>query len=185
MREILTTWVSPGAGNGTTVMYFDEEISLDIQRDALAAFWGSVDAHLTTGTTWTIALDGRLINEATGTLTGLWSGNVQHTASGTSGTNAVSNSSQAMFRWATGQIERGRFVTGRTFVPGFSTAGLANGEINAATRTALNAAAATFVQAGTGFGVWHRPINGSGGAHHVATGGTVWQELGVQRRRRP
>jgi len=97
---------------------------------------------------------------------------------------AVPDASQGLMRWSTGTIIDGRFVQGRTFIPGVSTSRVSQANLNAATQSAWNAAAVTLIAANVGLSVWHRPVGGAGGFSAVVDGGTAWSEFAVLRRRR-
>ena len=185
MREILTTWTTPSGGGHTTVMYLDDAVPIAPQRAGLATFFGAVDGLLDTSVSWTIATDGREIDETSGTLTGAWSDATAQTGSGASSGQAVPDAAQILFRWATNSVVNGRFVKGHTYVPGLSSTFVSDGNIAAAQVTTLTTAAAALVaNTAVNLGVWHRPTGGSGGNWLTATGGTVWSEFAVLRRRR-
>lgn len=184
MLEILTDWTTLNADTGVTVMYFDDATPVADARLALSTLWADIDAVLHEGTNWTIRQDGRVIAEATGTLTGTWFASTPYTGTGQSAGNPVGNATQMLLRWQTGVIVSGRRVAGRTFVPGLASGSTSGGQMRSEATVTVNTACETFTNATSGFGVWHRPKPAQAGSHHVATAGNVWSELAVQRGRR-
>nr|CRY97804.1 hypothetical protein [uncultured prokaryote] len=184
VREILVDWTGPGAGDKVSVFHFIEATPVADQRSALAAFLNACDAELTTTTTWTIRQEGRELDTATGALVGAWTDSTPHTGSGGNGTAVVADATQVLIRWNTGNIVGGRFLKGRTFLPGLATIEVNGGNLNPAARTTFLNAAAAFIAAAVQVAVWHRPQSGSGGAVWAVETADVWSELAVLRRRR-
>lgn len=184
MREVITDWSSPGSPGGLSVMYFDDTATITLIRTSLAAMWNIIDNYQGAGTTWNIRQEGRVLDPTTGTLTGSWAEGTAQTATAALAGGVVPNAAQVLLRWNTTAIVNGRAVKGRTYVPGLQAGQLTNGELLAATRTSIGSAIAAFQGAGNGFGVWHRPVTGSGGSFHLSNTGSVWSELAVQRKRR-
>lgn len=184
MREILTRWTTPAGGDNLTVMYFDETTPVAAQRAALGNLWRDVDSVLSGNVTWTVATDGRLVEPATGGLTGFWAEPTAQTAPGAVVGQPVPDAAQVLLRWRTGVVIARRRVQGRSFVPGLVTSQLSNGNVQATAVTALAAAAQAFTAAGVGFGIWTRPRPPLGGSFTPATTGTAWAEMATQRRRR-
>jgi len=181
-REIITDWVTPGGSGFVSVMYFDLGSPAAAQRSALGAFWNNVDALLDSNALWTIRTDGRELDDATGTLTGAWSEATAYTGAGALAGQCVPDAAHVLFRWGTGVVVNGRFLKGRTFVPGLSTAQILEGNVATAAVTTFNTAAAALTS--SSLGVWHRPVAGAGGVFQDVTTGTVWNELAVLRQRR-
>jgi hypothetical protein len=183
-REILVDWTTPSGSDHRSVFYFDVAAAVAAQRLALSTFLTAVKASLTTVTSYSIEQTGRELDDATGTLTGAWSTGLVYTGTGGSATQPVADATQLLFRWATTTIIGGRFLKGRTYVPGFYAGGLSGGNVLAAQVTGLSAAANTFAVDASHPQVWHRPIAGSGGQAVNMTGGSLWSELAVLRKRR-
>lgn len=184
MREIVTDWVIGSGGGKVSVMYFDDSISVATQRTALETFWIGVQARLSNETQWAIRTSGRELNAATGTLTGEWSETTGKLGAGTVAGEAVPDSSQVLVRWITGVVVDGRFLRGRTFVPGVARETVTNGNVSNVVVGEYTAEANVLAQAGVGLQVWHRPTSGSGGVAHNVSGATVWTEFAVLRERR-
>lgn len=183
-REIITRWTAPGMGESFTIMYFDSALSVADQRLALGGCLTDWQGALTNDVRYTIETEGRELSDATGTLTGFWSDSTVYTAVGTTIDDRVPDASQVLVRWLTPDIVGGRRIQGRTFVPGCSEGATTDGEMTPTGLTYFQNGGDDLVSAGVGFGVWHRPVSGSGGSFHVADTCTVWNELAVQRGRR-
>jgi hypothetical protein len=155
------------------------------QRAALGAFFGAVDAIQAGQVSWTIRTSGRELSTSTGTLAGQWTDATAFTGSGGGvSTSSIADASQALVRWRTDTIVNGRFLQGRTFLPGISTSSILAGNLTAAAQTIINNAAATYIASLAQPVVWHRPTGGAGGSQDVVVTGTAWSELAVLRRRR-
>ena len=184
IREILVDWTTPAGGGFRTVTYWEDTASVASQRAALGALLGSVDAFLDSNAVWTIETAGKVLDEDTGILTGVWSEPTAQTGAGATAGQCVPDAAHVLLRFATNTIFGGRFVKGRAFIPGLSTANILDGNLAVATVTGINTALATFVAAAPTFGVWHRPQGGTGGLHAAIASATVWSEFAVLRRRR-
>lgn len=183
-REIVVDWTTPAGNAFANVMFFDTAGSVGTQRLALNAMLSSYDGSVANTCSWSIRNSGRELSDSTGTLTGSWSAGLNY--SGTSGVAAdpVPDSTQVLFQWDTGQIVNGRFLRGRTFLPGIVVSNVDQGNLDPAVAGGFEGYMATFISAADGFGVWHRPQGGAGGLFQQAVTGTCWEELAVLRRRR-
>lgn len=185
MREILTNWTMASGGGKVSVMYFDDTLAVTDQRAAIGTLFGAVDAFLDTSVSWVVDTSGREINAATGALTGSWGDGTPRSGSGASSGQSVPDAAQVLLQWHTDDIVNGRFIRGRTFVPGLSTLFVTDGNLGAAQLTTIATAANAFDNDPlAGFGIWHRPVLGAGGSFHSATASDVWAEFAVLRRRR-
>ena len=184
-REILTDWKTAAGTGFLTVMYFDTQHTVGQQRTALNTLWANFTTNLlTTATTWTVRTAGRELSDSTGQLTGLWSEAVVHTATGVATGQIAADATQILIQWNTTTIVDGRMIHGRTFVPGLPASSMTGGNLTASVQAAVAGWSTTFVNAGVGFGVWHRPKSFSGGVFAPAQTATCWSELAVQRGRR-
>jgi hypothetical protein len=183
-REILVDWTTPAGGGFRSVLYFDAAIAVAGQRAALATFLGDVDAILENDAAWSIESTGRDVDSATGTLLGLWSDSTPYGGTGGVSGEVVADATQMLFRWETGVIINGRFVTGRTFIPGLDRGGLVQGNLSTGLAATLTGYANTLAGSGVGFSIWHRPQGGSGGFSAPVDSGICMTELAVLRRRR-
>lgn len=193
IREITVGWQMTNSPGGTSVFHALEDDSATLQCDFLSDALETVQEMLSTSTIWTIAEEGRVFDDATGTLTGSWNSATPHAGGGENAGQPVANSTQALVRFQTGTIRDGRLVRGRVFIPGVSVAGMTGGELSSANVSILGAAFTTLFDNGQ-FGVWSRPrpanpsatppVTARDGLFVLATGATGWNEMAVQRRRR-
>lgn len=184
IREITTEWTMASGTGKLTVMYFGTGAFISAQRTALNAFWTSVKASLDNSVSYNISTTGRELDVATGALTGGWTEATARSGSGSGVTEQVADATQGLIRWQTGIIVGGRFLQGRTFIPGLSIAALSNGNLGGSTISTFQTAANTLISAAVELDVWHRPIAGSGGSASGVTSAAVPAELAVLRRRR-
>jgi len=183
IREILTRWSLPG-GNAVSVMWFDATPAASTQRTALHAFWTAVKAFQATSGSYAIDGAGRELESTTGALTGAWTEASSKTGTGTGGATQLSDADQILVQWRSPTILNGRFMRGRTFVPGISSPQLSNGNVLAATVSSIAAAGQTLCTSGAELQIWHRPVAGAGGVATDAATCTVWNEFAVLRQRR-
>jgi len=183
IREILVDWALPG-GNAVSVHWFDAGVAVATQRTALHAFYTSAKAFQATSGSYAIQTAGREVDENTGALTGSWTETSSKTGTGTGGATQLADATQILIQWRCSVIHNGRFVRGRTFLPGISSPQLSGGNVLAATVSSLATAGQTLATSGAGLQVWSRPISGAGGLASDVTGATVWNEFAVLRQRR-
>jgi len=183
-REIIVDWTTIAGGGRVSVFFFTDGNPIASQRTALATFLGSVDGFLHSSTTWVIRTSGRELDDATGALTGTWTAVTGHGGIGGGSTGPIPDASQVLVRWKTSAIVAGRFLQGRTFLPGLDRANLTDGNLTSSVQTSMSSDAQGLASAGVGLSVWHRPVLGAGGQREDADLGTVWSELAVLRRRR-
>nr|CRY97383.1 hypothetical protein [uncultured prokaryote] len=189
IREITTEWATQNSPGGTTVMYFEEETAVGVQRAALQTFWDLISMSQPDTTTFRIATEGREIEPSTGTLSALWSDPVAMTGIGQADGEPVPNAAQILLRWTTATVVDGRVIKGRNYVPGMSNEVNYEGEVLPAFVSGLPASMGTFVVA-SGLVVWHRPrkatdtLPGRLGTAVSVLDGSVWSEWAVQRGRR-
>lgn len=184
VREILVDWTTPAGGGQVSVFHFIEATAVASQRAALSTFLNSIDNNCTTSTSWSIRQSGRDVDTATGALVASWGDSTSYTAPGSIAGSPVADATQGLIRWNTGRVVAGRFLRGRTYIPGISSASIANGNLLSTTQTAFATAGAALVTAGVQLAVWHRPKAGSGGEAWAVQTASAWQEFAVLRRRR-
>nr|CRY93641.1 hypothetical protein [uncultured prokaryote] len=184
LREIIVDWITPD-GPALNVFFAAAELDAGDQRDALAAFYGSYDGMVSSSYAWSVRAEGREIDDTTGTLVGGWAEPGTLNGVGVSPTEPVPDVCQVLVRWSTGFVVNGRMLKGRTYLPGLTTASTSQGEVKASDAATLAGYAATFVGAGAGFKIWHRPgSQGGSGSSADVVGSSVWTEWATQRRRR-
>lgn len=182
-REILVDWNAEDGGGGLSVLYFDSAAGVPGQRQNLETFLDAIQLYLANTTSYVIRQEGRELNNATGQLTGVWSDPTARTGQGTGSSFSVSNSDQLLVRWSTNDIVNGRFVRGRTNIPGVDQQYIDGDWVSTLTGI-VSTAANVFLASSAAFGIWHRPVNGAGGSFHLADNASVWSEAAVQRKRR-
>jgi len=184
LNQIIIDWTTASGAGKASVMYFDNSILISTQRTALTTWLQAIDNPLDDSITWSLRNAGVIIDDATGTLVGSWSSGsvVTGTAGGTS--EPVSDPAQVLIRWKTSSIVNGRYLQGRTYIPGLSVGNVDEGNVSAAAVTAFQTPSSALVSSGAGLRVFHRPISGSGGSSADVTSANVWTEFAVLRRRR-
>ena len=184
IKEVVVDWTTNAGGGFVNVFYFGDGATITAQRTAIDDLFDDMGPSLDTGAAWQIRNEGVIKDEATGTLTGAWSDSTPLGGTGQAASESVPDAAQILLRWATGSVVNGRFLKGRTFVPGFVAAGLFNGNVSSSNITLFNTACDNFLAAGVDFGIWHRPASGTGGTFIPAVSGSTWQEMAVLTRRR-
>lgn len=182
--EILTHWNTAAGSTFLSVMYMAAGNTLASQRAALSTFWNVVDGILDNSTTWQIDNEARVLDDATGVLTALRTDATNYGGTGGVTGEQVPDVAQVLFKWNTGIILGGRFLQGKTYVPGLSNGNMVNGNLSTGIAAAEAGYGNALIAAGVGMGVWHRPVGGTGGSFRDAATCSVNTELAVQRRRR-
>lgn len=184
VREILVDWTLKSGTGGTTVTFWDTETPVATQRTALEAFLDALQSTWANTTTATIATQGREFGEDTGTLVSAWADSTPRGSVGTSVSTQGPDASMVLCRWFTQEIVNGRFINGRTFIPGLTNGNVDGGNLKLTVQTTYEAAQAALVAADAGFSIWHRPGAAGPGSLHSVKNGTTWSEMAVLRKRR-
>jgi len=184
IREITVGWGLPAGSGRTTVMYFGTTATVASQRAAIKTFLTAALPYLGNGTSFGVDISGRTLESTTGALTGSWAEPTLQQGVGTGGTTQIADAAQILVRWKCPTIINGRFLQGRTFLPGVAVAGTTLGNVAGAAQSAIQTAGNTFIASASGPYVWHRPVAGSGGQVAVPTSAEVWGEFAVLRKRR-
>lgn len=185
VREIIVEWTTITGGGKRSVLYFDEATAVSDQRSEIHNWLTDLAGGLHTSTAWNVATSGRELDTATGTLTGIWSETTARNGAGSLATGQpVPDAAQILIQWTTGVVVNGRVIRGRTYIPGTSTANVANGNLAESVRASYATDSNTFVGATPSFVIWHRPRSGAGGVAVVVDAADCWREFGVQRNRR-
>lgn len=179
----------PGAP-GYSNFHFSEftgGIDAEQVRGRVEAFFEPLKTVLASAVTITIPPTVEILDEDTGMLTGWMDGGeeIRINTTGTAGDYA--GPSGAVINWITGTVRNGRRVRGRTFlVPIRSGAYDSDGTLTSDALTSIREAGDEFVTQdfNSGFGVWSRPSNGSGGIFAPVTGYRVPDMVAVLRSRR-
>lgn len=127
-------------------------------QTAIRAFYLAIAAILPTGLTLQVPNTGDQVSEATGLITGAWSGTAQAQIVST-GAGTFSGCSGAIVNWRTAQVVNGRRPMGRTFlVPLISSAYDSQGSLSSAALSTIQSAADTLITSLAGeLKVWSRP----------------------------
>jgi len=187
LGRIRVDWSGIPTGPGVSTFYAaatQPSTALDLAplRQFLFATMGG---YLPTGISINFPVVGDVINESTGLIEGTWTAPAQSVIPGSLSGN-YSAASGAVVSWRTIGIVNGRRVRGRTFlVPLASAAYDATGTLATNFRDAALAAAATLIAApGLKLAVWHRPVNGVGGAGFQLAAATMTDKAMILTSRR-
>ena len=183
-REIEVKWTTSNGAEKVSVLYFDTGTAVAAQRDAIDSMLTGVAGALDTGTSYVIATEGREWNNATGALTGAWTEPTAYVGAGTVGGEPVPDVCQILMRWSTGTIVDGRFLAGRTYIPGCARVNDLDGNLDPAIASGTADWGQTLCDADVGFQIWHRPTSGAGGSVALVGTCSVWTEFAVLRKRR-
>ena len=191
IREIPVGYTLLNGRTGVNIYHFASTgFTADDQCDALGDLMETLDSNLVPGTIWRIPSEGRQLDSATGELVSAWTATTFRTGDGGAAGQPVADATQVLLRWQTAAIRRGRFLRGRTYVPGLNNGYTTAGNVSSALGSTWATAIGAFLDREVGFGVWGRPLPAKGaspaapGVFALATGGGVWAELAVQRGRR-
>lgn len=156
LRKIPVVWQGTASGSGVSTFYSSD--AADITA-AIKTFFAACNGGIPNNITWEFPTDGDVIDDATGTITGVWSGGVGGTGGGVSPQPWAAGSG-AVVEWLTGAIVAGRKVRGRTFLVPLSVDNYDDqGSILPANIAQYrNAGNALIASAGTDFRVWSRPF---------------------------
>jgi hypothetical protein len=140
-------------------LFFDElGGSSQNAANAVANFWGAVDAGLDSNLDWATLGEVATLNEVNGDIL-----SITNVTTG-SGSGAVAGEVsptvlQALISWSTGVPFDGRILRGRTFIPGIPEAALSDGVLQPSSVTLFqNAATALIGELNAQLSIWHRPI---------------------------
>nr|CRY97465.1 hypothetical protein [uncultured prokaryote] len=197
VRQITIEWTVQNSRPGVSVLAFDSAGDVEAQRQGLQDALNLMDTVLMPQTSWHIAGEGREFDAATGELVAAWIGVAPLNGAGDgSGAFAVPNASMALARLNTGVVQDGRFIKGRTFIPGLAAANTMGGELSGGAISTIGGAFNSLVLDDLGLSVWHRPrkagmdpvtgdpIAARAGSLVPVENVTVWNELAVLTRRR-
>lgn len=185
LREIVTDWTGPQGSGMQTVMYMLEQTTThNDQRVETGVFWSGVAAGLSNLYTWKVRELARVIESTDGGLVREDVDTPVVTGPGGSAAQPVADATQALVRWKTGLVVRGRILKGRTYIPGLISTEVLNGNLKASSLANFQARANTLANAAVGFSIWSRPLDGGAGSSALVSSATVWGELAVLRGRR-
>jgi hypothetical protein len=159
--------------------------------DCLARFralWVSIGTRLSSSISFVFDTTVLAIEATTGVLQGTFEAAPALTVTGGSGSEPLPRQTQGLIRFGTATVLNGRRVRGRLFVPGVQEGDNdGSGQPLAALVTALTVAGGSILSPGATSSeacIWHRPVNGSGGASpdiNSASGSPNWAVLKSRR----
>jgi hypothetical protein len=182
MRRLRVAWEGLGGLPGLSTFYYG--VATPNVSDAVT-FFNAIKALFPSGLQWTIPSSGDEIDDATGQLTGGWVGSGGGSVSATGGSAGYAAGVGTRVRWDTLVIAGGRRVRGSTFLCPLVTGCYdGSGTISTTNLTTFQTAASAFAASGVAKGIWHRPVNGSGGLYAAINTATVPDKVTMLRSRR-
>jgi len=179
----VTTSISGFSGGPyLSQMHFSEALGALAQdaADAVKVFWAAVDNLMANDLTWTVPGEVEQFDPANGNLTGIVAV-TGGTGTGADATSYLPPANQMLIRWRTGTFVGGREIRGRTFIPGVTEAGTADGVLEASWQsTLLSAANALIADTDSELQIW----SPTQGATADVASASVWNQLAVLRSRR-
>ena len=176
------TWTGIPSGPGYSIFYATPDMGLS---GDIKTFFESIKNYLPSSVTIESPSSGDRLDEATGMLTGVWSGGVGGSTVGLADPKH-SAPAGASVTWLTAGIVNGKRVRGRTFlVPLSVNAYQADGTLDNTAYGVIQSAADALVASAAGdLLVWHRPVAGAGGSAHPVTGAKVSDRVSILTSRR-
>ena len=182
---------SPGVMTIYTVAVVENSFSAQLVTDRMNDALSAIATQISNAVTFTSDAFVDTIDPSTGTLTARNSVTPWTVTGGASSNPQLPGASQGCVVWRTGDVVNGRFVLGRTFIPGFTTGSMAAGGLPTTFAiTTMNNFATSWLDAGltdVQAAVWRRPVSGTGGhagSAHVIDSGSVYPKWAVLRSRR-
>jgi len=159
--------------------------SLVTAQTAIRTFYLAINNIVPTGLTLQVPSSGDQISEATGQITGTWSGAAQAVVTGL-GSGNYSGASGAIVNWKTSALVAGRRVQGRSFiVPIVATSLDTQGSLSSATITTIQNAANQLITDLAGeLKIWSRPRDTIAGTAATVISAQVPDLAAVLRTRR-
>nr|CRY97474.1 hypothetical protein [uncultured prokaryote] len=184
LSEVIIDWQVGSAQDGVSVLYFADQTDMGPALDGVFDWLLSLQPSLMSSTRAEPRNNGRVINDATGDLAGIWTAPAVGGLVGDASGQAVQNASQVLLRFETATIANNRVVKGRLFIPGLSSSVSASGEVSGAYMVDIPAQAEATLGDDIGHSVWHRPGPSGPGLSCPVVSYGCWNEFAVLRRRR-
>lgn len=168
---------------GVSTFYFD---STTVDMTALRTFWVAVGPFMPTGVSIQVPNSGDQFNEATGLITGTWSGPAQTAVAASGGAGAYLSTAGPMIRWTPNGVVDGRRPIGKTFLVPYIAGGFSSaGGILGANVTTLTTAATNLLTAyGGSMKLWHRKnAKGAGTQLTILSGACTGKQVVLRSRR--
>lgn len=177
-------WTTVNGGGKVSVLNFFAAGTVSDQRAALETLLDGVCLSLDDTTSYVVETSGREFEDTTGTLTGSWADATARTGQGAATNEPVADATQMLIRWYTPSIINGRFLQGRTYIPGVAAGNLQGGNLNPTSQAGLQVYVDAFIATPAELVVWSRPTGSRPGSSDTVTTGAIWNEFAVLRRRR-
>lgn len=182
MRRVKVEWNGLGGLPGLSTFYYG--VASPNVSD-LVTFFTTLRPLFPTSLTWNIPQSGDELDDATGALTGGWLGSGGGSVTANGGNLPYAAGVGARVQWNTGIIVGRRRVRGTTFLaPMLGSKFDSSGTIDSAALTTLQVACSTLAASGVAKGIWHRPVNGTGGQYCAINDAIVPDRVTSLRSRR-
>lgn len=188
--ECLVHWTIPSGRNAVSVLYANRTSGSANILGPLNNFLSACTSHLSDQVSAQIVGPFKILNPATGKMTGVATIGAQPVHTGQVVGEPVADATQILVQWVTPGIVNGRVVRGRTFLPGCDVAALDGGNLLEAERLYFQTVASILAGSNMTLAVWSRPLKDSGGtivrpgSVHNVSAANCWSELATQRNRR-
>jgi len=182
IRKIPVQWTGLTGLPGYSVFYSP---SATDATASLVAFYTAIKGLVPTALQWQIPASGDTLDDATGILSGTWTGAGAGTVTGSGGTVPYAGGVGAWVNWRTNAIVRGRRLRGRTFLCPLTTACFDSSGTIATTQLGTIQTAATVLAALGELVIWSRPAPGgvAGSSSLVTTSDVPDQATALRSRR--
>lgn len=174
---------APGYSNFYHHVIGTEAAAAQAGHDSVIALFFYLNGYLPSAVSVTVNPVAQIIDEFTGDLVGeVTVGTAGAVVTGNNGGNWAANSGFGI-EWTTGLYLNGRALRGRTYVVPGTGAFDDEGSLSDAGITGILAAAQYLVGSSQAFGVWHRPVAGTGGLCYPIISATVRDKAYILRSR--
>lgn len=182
MNRVKVLWQNFSGAPGYSNHYVG---STTTAQTAIRAFYNALASYIPTGTTIQVPNTGDQVNEATGQITGAWTGTPQSQVT-CSGAGNYSGPCGAIVNWRTAEVINGRRPMGRTFIVPLVVGSYdSNGSLSAGTISAIQTAADTLISSLAGeLKVWSRPKPTIAGANVTVVSAQVPDMAAILKSRR-
>lgn len=176
ISQIACSWTGLQGGTGYSIFYYRGTL---LSPSAYTTFFGSIKGYLPNAVTVNIPNTGKVMDEATGKMTGVWAGGSASAQTGTGGTNYPPSEGMQV-KWLTAGYVNGRRVQGRTYLVPLPTVSFTStGTIATSITGGTFTAATTLISdLASNFVVWARPLyerDSAGNPTEVLKrAGTMW-----------
>lgn len=159
IKQIHYRWTGLPTGEGISTFYCDNDT--DVITPQLRTFFAALATSLPGAITLKAPAGGNVIDADTGDVVGVWAVSAPADVTG-SGGGVYAAPTGAVVNWHSGIYAGGREIKGKTFlVPLAPVCFDGGGGIAAATRTAIQNAAATLISSAPGMRLYSRMTNGT------------------------